>query len=71
MRGRDEVSICRQRGLETFLMKTPHAASQLNKAVEDSISLSKTRNLFNLVSLGVLPDDTSNAFGFIWVPCIE
>ena len=42
MRRRDGACAHRRRGRAPFLMETPHAAGQLNKAVEHSISLSET-----------------------------
>lgn len=55
MRGRDEMSIYRQRGWEPFLM-TPHAARQLNKAVEHYISPLYDTLFIYFVSFFVLHD---------------
>lgn len=55
MRGRDEMSIYRQRGWEPFLM-TPHAARQLNKPLNITFPPSMTHYLFIFVSFFVLQD---------------
>lgn len=67
MRGCDEMSIYRQRGWEPFLM-IPHAARQLNKAVEHSSSPSQTHYVFCLCV--PLHDTTDTCLGFKFITCI-